>query len=725
NPEGFLTSIVYDIYENNKTLWIGTDRGLKQLNTDNQQQQSFYISPLLAKEDLPLVKKVIANSEVDNKKIWLIPQKPYAGLVLYNLKNQKIIKEWNTTKTTKGKIYSDIIHSKNESIIIASRDSGLDFFTEKKGLIKTIKLTEKINCIVEDTFGNLWLGTDDGLIFFNNKTNISTKFQSTFTGSDVEKNAFGGEFPISDLKIGVDNKIWLTNSKYGLFSFDIITKKFTSHRQNANSKFSTLDRCSSVTIVSKDSIWFGNMAGLSCYVPSQNKFINFDVTKGLKSTYIYSIIKDAANNIWARGNADVFYFNTNSKKIISTILNPSCNIFSYKQKLNISGNSIFLGHEAGFTIFDANNFVKPITAKPLLKIISYKSNIGNVFVPNENNFAPIKLNYNDNQIGFEYAAIEYNNPEEIEYWHRLEGLEKEFISSADNRVVDYTNLPHGKYRFTVYAINKHTNIKSELAFLNFTIQPAFWQRWWFWPVLALFFVMLVVSFAQKRITTIRQKEKQKTAVNKAMAELETKMFRSQMNPHFIFNSLNSIQKYIWENKEEDAAEYLAQFAKLIRAILENSRKETVLLKEEIEVMKLYIDLEHRRSNANFDYSIKVNEDIDLQNVAIPPLLLQPFIENAIWHGLSKKQKKGNLNINITKNNNQLICVIDDDGVGRQDFNNNTEKKSVGIEITKQRIDKLMEMTKQYANVTIFDKNENGEPLGTKVIITLPLQICES
>src|SRR6188768_2180010 len=105
-----------------------------------------------------------------------------------------------------------------------------------------------------------------------------------------------------------------------------------------------------------------------------------------------------------------------------------------------------------------------------------------------------------------------------------------------------------------------------------------------------------------------------------LAQLETKLLRSQMNPHFIFNSLNSVQKYIWENKEEDAAEYLARFAKLIRAILENSRMETVSLQEEINVMKLYIELEHRRSNAHFDYAIKVDEDLPQDAVRIPPLL---------------------------------------------------------------------------------------------------------
>jgi ligand-binding sensor domain-containing protein len=723
NPEGFISSIVYGLYENDHTLWIGTDRGLNQLNLENQQQQSFYVSALLAKENLPLVKKVIANKALDDSKIWLIPQQPYNGVVFYNRAIQQIMQEWNTNKTGNGKKYSDIIHSKFGNTIIASRDSAIDFFSEINGQIKTIQLADKINCITEDDNGNLWIGADNGLIFVNARTNAVTVFQSTFTGSDVEKNAYGGKFPIAALKITTDNKIWIANGKYGLFSFDITSKKFTAHRQIVNSTFSTLNRCSSLEITAQDSIWVGNMSGLSCYIPSQNKFINFDAANGLKSTYIYSIVKDSENNIWARGNADVFYFNTTTKKIISTKLHPGSDVFSYNQRLSIEGNSLLLGHEAGFTVFNATDFVKPITTKPLLKILSYKSKDGVFFLGSDSNISQLNFKYYENQIGFDFAAIEYNYPEEIEYWYKLEGLEKDFINGGDNRTVAYNNLPHGKYRFAVYALNKHSNMKSDIAFFAFTIKPAFWQRWWFWPLLGLLFVLGVVYVARKRVAAIRQKEKQKTAVNKAMAELETKMFRSQMNPHFIFNSLNSIQKYIWENKEEDAAEYLARFAKLIRAILENSRKETIPLYEEIEVMKLYIELEHRRSNAHFDYSIKVSEDMDIQNIAIPPLLMQPFIENAIWHGLNKKKTKGNLMVSVTKKEEQLICVIDDDGVGRQENATpiSTEKKSLGINITQQRISRLMETTKLFAGVTIEDKKENDVLTGTRVTLTLPLQ----
>jgi two-component system, LytTR family, sensor kinase len=232
--------------------------------------------------------------------------------------------------------------------------------------------------------------------------------------------------------------------------------------------------------------------------------------------------------------------------------------------------------------------------------------------------------------------------------------------------------------------------------------------------------------------SLYNKELELSHKNRQLAESELSMLRSQMNPHFIFNSLNSVQKYIWENKEEDAAEYLAKFAKLMRAILENSRKDLVTLKEEMEVMKIYTELEHRRSNGRFDYTIKIAEDINAAHTGIPPMLLQPFIENAIWHGLSKKEDKGHLLISIFIASNQLVCIVEDDGVGRQnqpdkraDLSTETlvgvEKKSLGIEITKQRIERIMQAAGNTAALKIEDKANNGKPAGTKIIINLPYQ----
>ena len=724
NPDGFPSSVIYNLYNDEKILWIGTDRGLCQLNMNNQQQQSFILPLLLNTGNNALVRKVIADTGVKNNLVWVVPWQPYYGIVLYNLTLQKIVNEWHTSAKGNSKKYFDLIQSKNGNIV-AVRDSAVDFFNYKKGWIKTIAVKSKLFCIYENSQGNLWLGGDKGLVYVNVTTDKTQIFNADFSGTDVEKKSFAEDFPVGDIKKSAGSRLWLASIKYGLFSFDIDEKQFTAHRQPFNASYSTLNRCSSVEVTGNDSVWAGTMAGLTCYITSQNKFINYNVASGLKSFYIYSIVKDGYNNLWCRGNADVFYFNTATKNITSNRLRPEYDVFSYLQKLSVAGNKVFAGHEGGFTQFNTNSNTVLAADIPAVQITACRVENKNIFFNKDScSIVPHKLNYTQNEISFDFTAIEYNYPDAVEYWYYLEGMESGWINGENKTTINYNNLGPGTYRFNLYAVNKRNNTKSKPGSFLFIIAPAFWQRWWFWPLLALLFIAAVIGIAKKRVGAIRQKEKQKTAVNKMMAELETKMLRSQINPHFIFNSLNSVQKYIWENKEEDAAEYLASFAKLIRAILENSRKETISLKEEINVMKLYVELEHRRSNAQFDYTIKVDENLPQDTIQIPPLLMQPFIENAVWHGLNKKSTKGNLAVTIVQKNNQLICIIDDDGVGRQPKKQTSreEKKSLGIEITQQRIARLMQTTKQEASVLIYDKKENGLATGTTVTITLPLQI---
>lgn len=203
-----------------------------------------------------------------------------------------------------------------------------------------------------------------------------------------------------------------------------------------------------------------------------------------------------------------------------------------------------------------------------------------------------------------------------------------------------------------------------------------------------------------------------------IAETELKALRSQMNPHFIFNSLNSIKDFISRHETKTAENYLAKFASLMRRTLESSEKELVSLEEDLEIMELYMQLEAIRLNNKFTYSIQLAEDIDPQNTLVPPLLLQPFIENSIWHGLAPKESKGNISILIGKNSSGILCSIEDDGVGikRSSTPKTAGRASLGIKISRTRLDILNRIKNTRAGIQIFSK----EP-GVKVEVQLPLK----
>jgi len=209
------------------------------------------------------------------------------------------------------------------------------------------------------------------------------------------------------------------------------------------------------------------------------------------------------------------------------------------------------------------------------------------------------------------------------------------------------------------------------------------------------------------------------------AEVENRLLRSQMNPHFIFNSLYSIQGFVASNDSQTAQSYIVDFASLMRAILNNSRESFIPLEKEIETIRLYMKLEQMRFAEKFSYRIEIDNNIEQEFILVPPMLIQPFVENSIIHGLFPKEGNGNLTIEMKEQNNSLLCSIIDDGIGREESYKQKEikvkeHKSVGIEVTKNRLKLLGEELKMNTFINIIDlKDENNKALGTKVDILIP------
>ena len=220
-------------------------------------------------------------------------------------------------------------------------------------------------------------------------------------------------------------------------------------------------------------------------------------------------------------------------------------------------------------------------------------------------------------------------------------------------------------------------------------------------------------------------EKTKAALQQQAIQLEMQVLRAQMNPHFIFNSLNSINRFILQNNKALASGYLTKFSKLVRLILQNSQAPLITLETELEALQLYLDLEALRFEHHFTYAVSVAEDIDTEILKVPPLIIQPYAENAIWHGLMLKEEKGHLDIEITQKAEMLQIKITDDGIGRKKAATLTSKsatrhKSMGLEITANRITMLHKFNGSKSPVTINDLvNADGTPAGTEVLIKLP------
>ena len=337
----------------------------------------------------------------------------------------------------------------------------------------------------------------------------------------------------------------------------------------------------------------------------------------------------------------------------------------------------------------------------------------------------ITINSGRDYISFEFSALGYSNPKQFAY--QLEGIDLNWVEAKELRSTSYSNLPPKRYKFKL-KVRQEGGEWSPVSTLEVWIPPKFWETALFKALVVLLLLLGGYRSYKWRLENVKRKERIKAEFQRKLEEFEMRALRAQMNPHFFFNSLNSIQHYIIKNKPVEAVDYLGRFSRLMRLILQNSRIKSIPLTDELEALQLYMELESLRFKIQFDHEITVSPTINPRTTEIPPMLLQPFVENAIWHGIQHKQEKGQINITIDKQQNYLTCIVQDDGIGREASmklkkKKNTMKRhrSMGIEITKERLEMLNQSQNGVASVEIIDLYEDERPSGTKVVIRLPLE----
>jgi ligand-binding sensor domain-containing protein len=379
--------------------------------------------------------------------------------------------------------------------------------------------------------------------------------------------------------------------------------------------------------------------------------------------------------------------------------------------------TIYVATLKGLVRFDKTKII-PNTNPPPVYIKTFTINEKERKIGDNN-----QLKFKENNINITYEGLNYRSVGEVEYQYRMLGIDTNWITTT-TRGARFTTLPANDYIFEVKAKNED-GFWSEPANISFTINPPFWLTWWFIMleiVLVLYIIIIIFKYRVRQINKKNKAAQKITETEKRMVELELKALRSQMNPHFIFNTLNSIQHYIAENDFKRTNKYLTQFAKLIRTVLNLSEKNFCTIQEELGMLRLYMDLEKMRFEEQFDYEINVDNKIDEDYDEIPSMLIQPYVENAIWHGLMNKDEKGKIKIDIELKENYIRCSIEDNGIGREKAaaikaKRKIERKSVGMSITKERLGIINE---EEINVKIIDlENDMGNAMGTKITIKIP------
>jgi len=462
-------------------------------------------------------------------------------------------------------------------------------------------------------------------------------------------------------------------------------------------------------------IWNADSNQINNLKPLNNSF--------LSSLNVYQILFDEDNNLWVGSEKGLDKLTLKNAIIeASTHYNASDGFIGIESSLNTAikafDTNLWFGTKNGITKYTPSNN-NPLKKKPTINFenieVDYQSidSLNNVIISNT-----IQLDPKQNNLSFTYKTIDLTHPNRVEYQWKLNDDIGDWTATNS---INFPNLKSGEYTFTITSRNAF-KLESLPKIFHFYIDKPMYEKGWFIASSIGFIVVILFIGIAAYIERINKKNKEKVAkltLENHLINLEQKALQLQMNPHFIFNVLNGIKALGNSGNTAELNATVSQFATLLRAILNNSREEEVSLHQEINTLKNYIELEQKMSSNAFQYTFNTHtNNIDLEEILIPPMLIQPFIENAIKHGFKGKSETGQITINFTVKSNYLHCVIIDNGIGYNHSKKTSKNhKSLALKVTQERIKNLT----KYSSFDISELQEKNKITGTKVAFKIPLK----
>ena len=709
------------------SVWIGTDKGIYKFDRSTSGFNHISLS-----------------SNVDE----------------HNKFNIRTLYEDRTGNVWLGTVYNSlrILDIKNSLIAMPYRG----FVPTKQRIGENV-----VNTILEDTFGNYWLGTRAG-VYLKEKESDSIKrilYKSTITGSNYYGSIFsllfdhhgriwfGGakgykpvilkynknsntfdstDYPLKEVMQKSGTGVWkfLEDSKHriwigttnGVFLIDEPSEKISHFFYKADDPWSLSQN--ETWVIFEDhsgNIWIGTMGGgLNLWNQQTGNFSHFMQENGLAGNIVFGILEDEHSNLWISTNNGISKFNLD-RKVFRNYLTPEIrDIGQFSNAcLKTKDGFMMFGGQNGIIRFYPDS-IRADSSHALI-IITSLSILGNKIRDEIGNGEEISIPYKENYFSMEFAALDYRDPRKLQYAYKLEGVNNNWIHTGTQRFCSYSNLSPGDYAFKIRATNSDGMWNDKGISIIIHIIPPIYLTTWFKLGVIVLMLLFTAGLINWRMNLIRRKELEK----RRLIESELHTLRLQMNPHFIFNSLNAIQNFVINSDAEKATEYLSKFARLMRMILENSKQLTIPLKDEIEFLQLYLEIECLRFDERFDYTIQVDPALS-GDFEIPSMLLQPYIENAIRHGLLHRTSKGKLTVKLALLGDTIVASIIDNGIGRKKAMEIKKRqgcsyKPLGMEITHDRLKILNSFRKKEMRLNIIDlHSENGEPNGTQIEISIPL-----
>ena len=633
------------------------------------------------------------------------------------------------------------------------------------------KKLKEFNSILIDSSGNTWIGSNVGIFKINkdsekisyhdlegnrfNKFHFDSKDQlyavswaDLFIYPDIENNYafdvfnhYENKSPINVSEIlHLNNEIWFASIDHGIFNYTHGTF-YSTYNQDQLETHSFNDIC---TDIDGRIIAGGNNGIIYILQFTEDTFkVFFEIDKndGLQGTSIRYLCCTENNLLIAGTNKGLNLIDLGrfekTGNISIDFINKAKGFTDYSGTCcTIQDNkSLWIGSNKNLIQINLKNlenqrrdhinlYLKSILVNEIKYDLNY---IGQIDPWTNIPKTSIRLPYNKNSLTFIYDAITYLDPNNVSFSYKLEGYHNDWLSETKDRKVIFQNLRPGKYRLRIKANTDRERFSAQELSIGFIIAQPFWFKWWFLTAITISVLLVIWLIIILRTSSIRKKERLRTGIAERISEFEMKALRAQMNPHFIFNVINSIQNYMLDNDVDAALGYLSDFAKLIRLTLDNVSKRRITLEEELNYIKYYINLEQMRFDKQFKTEIILPSDWDGGKILIPSMILQPFVENAIKHAFMFKTEDAivKLEFKVT-DDNILKCIIEDNGIGRKksrELNKSRKNQSSkGTFITNERL-ALLNQTQQRKGykVEIIDLYDEFElASGTRVEIFIPI-----
>ncbi len=723
----FRQAISCQLDEDETNMWLGT-WGAGAFFCQNYQSEAIQVQQFLPKK---IITAILKDQEGNywfatlDEGVFLLTNKNVQSYSFPNNDVQSVIQD------SVGNIW---VGSSKASISKIDDGGNIRHFSQEL----SGNNYNRVNAILLDYQQNKWLGTDEGLHVVDSSGNwvlldvtavkslleVDTnliwvgKYRypvllDTYEGNVVDTLALN---QVSSLCQDRNSRLWV-GTMTGLYHRDKGQDTLFFWHKRGRSLFNNI---TDLAIDNLNRLWIAT-SGYGVFILKEDRWLAIQQIHGLSSNTVHAIFIDKKNTAWIATNKGLNRLQLDNIQQeglqIKTFTHLDGLPSNHVNDVWVNGDSVWVATLKGLAFFRPSTMEQQSIAPPI-----YIRNVQIAYTDTAIQ-KEYELAHYQNNIKIDFQGLSYQSAGKLRYQYKMIGIDTAWIMTHIP-TVQYPTLPSGDYRFEVAAMDKDGVLSHQAQALTFRIALPFWKTWWFLIGMALLGAISLIFV----VYWIIRYFKERGELQRRMMASEQMALRAQMNPHFIFNSLNSIQYFITENDKRSANLYLSVFAQLIRKVLDSSQKASIPLEDELEYLDLYLQIESLRFKGKFEYELHTAPDVEIDEVNIPPMLIQPYVENALRHGLlQKKEGERLLSIHFGQIDDLLICKIEDNGIGRREASllksqrPEAAHKGIGTTNPKERLDILNQMMKRPIRVQIIDlRDDKHLPNGTRVTIRIPV-----